>query len=67
MATLQNPPERHIQNTHPYALFKQSNQKLINPPNSIHKEIYDFIEEQNQNINLDTLRNKFLFLPEKTT
>ncbi len=65
MATLQNPPERHIQNTHPYTLFTQTNQKLINPPNSIHKEIYEFIETQNQNINLETLTNKFPFLPEK--
>ena len=65
LATLQNPPERHIQNTHPYTLFTQSNQKLINPQNSIHKELYEFIEEQNQNINLETLTNKFPYLPEK--
>ena len=62
MTKLQNPPERHIQNTHPYTLFIQINQKLIKPPNSIHKKIYKFIEENNQNINLVTLKDKFPFI-----
>ena len=65
MTLIQNPPERHIQNTHPYALFTQTNQNLTRLPNSIHKEIYNFIEVNNQNINLDTLTNKFSVLPHK--
>ena len=46
MTLLQNPPERHILNTHLYTLFTQSNQNLIKPPNSIHKEIYIFIKRE---------------------
>ena len=61
---LQNPPERHIRTIHPYTLFKQENQNLINPPKSIHKEIYNYIEENKHNINLNTLTNKFPYLPE---
>ena len=64
MTLLQNPPERHIHITHPYTLFTQTNQNLINPPNSIHKEIYNFIEKNNQSNNLDILTNKFPFLPD---
>ena len=59
MTLIQNPPEEHIQNTHPYTLSTQTNQNLTKLPNSIHKEIDNFIEVNNQNINLDTLTNKF--------
>ena len=55
---------RHILNTHLYTIFTQSNQNLIKQPNSIHKEIYNFVKENSQNINLNTLTNKFPFLPE---
>ena len=41
---LQNPPERHIQKIHPYTEFITTNQSLINPPNTIHKHLYNFIK-----------------------
>ena len=65
MTKLHNPPERHIQNTHPYTLFTQTNQQLINPPDSINNEIYNFIEENKQNINLNIMKEKFPFLPDQ--
>jgi hypothetical protein len=45
MASLQNLPKRHIITTHPYTQFVQTNQNIINPPNNIHKEIYNFIKQ----------------------
>jgi len=48
IALLQNPPERHITTLHPYRQFKNTNQKIIEPPNFIHKEIYDFIKQTNE-------------------
>ena len=51
MALLQNPPERHILTTHPYTQFIQTNQNIINPPATIHKDIYNFIK-QNEPLNI---------------
>ena len=63
MAILQNQPERHIPITHPYIEFTNKNQNLINPPNTIHKEVYNFIHHHNESITLQTMINKFPFLP----
>ena len=52
IALLQNPPERHIQKTHPYTKFITTNQSLINPPNTIHKHLYDFIKLNDNSPNL---------------
>ena len=62
MTTLPNPPERHILTPHPYTQFKNTNSNLINPPNTIHNELYNYVR-QNEHINLQTLTNKFPFLP----
>ena len=43
MNTLNNPPERYIATLHPYTKFIQDNQSIINPPNTIHKEVYNYI------------------------
>ena len=65
MTILQNPPERHITNTHPYTKFLQTNQDIINPPNTIHKELYTFIKQSNEPLTIQLMTDKFLFLPEK--
>jgi hypothetical protein len=52
MASLQNPPERHITSTHPYTQFMQTNQNIVNPPNTIHKELYTFIQESNESLTI---------------
>jgi hypothetical protein len=65
MASLQNPPERHITSTHPYTHFLQTNQNIINPPNTIHKELYTFIQQSNRPLTLQMLTDKFPFLPAK--
>ena len=57
-----NPPKRHILTPHPYTQFKNTNFNIINPPNTIHKELYNFVQ-QNGHINLQTLIDKFPFLP----
>jgi hypothetical protein len=64
MALLQNPPERHILTTHPYTQFIQTNQNIINPPYTIHKDIYNFVK-QNEPTNIQIMKNKFPFLPDK--
>jgi hypothetical protein len=64
MTLLQNPPERHILKPHPYTEFINTNQILIRPPNTIHKQLYDFIKQNNNPPNLQLLTNKFPFLPE---
>ena len=65
MASLQNPPERHIITTHPYTKFIQTNQNIINPPNTIHKKIYNFIKQNNEPLKIQIMTNKFPFLPKK--
>ena len=63
MSTLPNPPERHIHIEHPYTQFITNNQKIINPPSSIHKELYDFIHQTQNAPSIQTLKLKFPFLP----
>ena len=63
MATLPNPPERHIITTHPYTQFLQTNQDIINPPNTIHNELYNFIKESNEISTIQLMINKFPYLP----
>ena len=62
MATLRNPLERHILTPHPYTQFINTNSNIINLPNTIHKELYKFVQ-QNEHISLQTLIDKFPFLP----
>ena len=52
MALLQNPHERHITIPHPYTQFTQANQGIINPTNTIHKEINNFIKQNNETLNI---------------
>jgi len=49
---------------HPYTQFKNLNQKIIEPFNSIYKEIYNFIKQTNKPLTLQTLFNKFPYLPD---
>ena len=63
MSTLQNPPERYIATPHPYIQFINRHQNIIKPPNTIHKEIYNFIVQQNEPITLQTMSNQFPYLP----
>ena len=65
MASLPNPPERHIVTTHPYTQFLQTNQDIIKPPNTIHKELYKIIKQSTEPLNIQLMTNKFPFLPEK--
>ena len=65
MTSLQNPPERHILTTHPYTQFLQTNQNIINPPNTIHKELYDYIKQSNTPPTIQTMSDKFPFLPKQ--
>ena len=62
MNNLNNPPERHIATLHPYTKFIQDNQSLINPPNTIHKEVYNYIHLTRESLSLQKLNNKFSFL-----
>ena len=43
--TLRNPPERRINTIHPYTQLIQNNQTIINPPTTIHTNIYKFIHQ----------------------
>ena len=65
LSNLYNPPERHIQTTHPYTKFINTNQDLIFPKNSIHNELYTFIHNQNTPPTSITLQREFPFLPIK--
>ena len=65
MALLQNPPERHILTMHPYSQSLQTNQYLISPPNTIHKELYNFIKQSNIPLTIQIITHKFPFLPRK--
>ena len=62
MTTLQNPFERHINTPHPYTQFTNNYDKIINPTNTMHNKIYDFIH---QTPNIHTLTEKFPFLSNK--
>ena len=63
MSTLRNPPERHIDTLHPYTEFINNHKKIINPSATIHKEIFDFIHQETIPINIQTLTEKYPFLP----
>ena len=63
MSTLRNPPERHINTIHPYTEFTNNYRKMIKPPTTMHKEIYDFIHQETIPISIHTLTEKFPFLP----
>ena len=65
LATLGNPPERHILTQHPYTNFVENNQDIIYHINSIHTELYEFIHNQEAPPTPSTLQRKFPFLPEK--
>jgi exonuclease III len=65
LANLSNPPERHILTQHPYTIFVENNQDIIDPKNTIHTELYKFIHHQETPPTLITLQRKFPFLPEK--
>ena len=63
MTTLRNPIERHINILHPYTKFTNNHKKLLNPPTTIHKEIFDFIHQETVPTTIHTLTEKFPFLP----
>lgn len=65
MILLQNPLERQIITTHPHTQFIQTSQNIINPPNIVDKEIYNFIKQNNEPLIIQIMTNKFSFLPEK--
>ena len=65
MTTLRNPPERHIYTLHLYTEFINNHKKLINPPTTIHKEIFDFIHQETIPAIIQTLTQKFPFLPNR--
>jgi hypothetical protein len=63
LANLTNPPERHIHTLHPYTKFIESHQDIIEPPNSIHKDLYTFIHSHETPPTLTVIQRKFSFLP----
>ena len=65
MTTLRNPPKRHIRTLHPYTKFINNHKKLINSPTTIHKEIFDFIHQESIPATIQTLTQKFPFLPNR--
>ena len=65
LANLNNPPERHILTQHPYTTFVENNQDIINPKNSIHTVLYEFIHNQDIPTTPIAIQRKFPFLPEK--
>ena len=65
MTTLRNPPERHIHTLHPYTKFINDHKKLINPPTDIHNEIFDFIHLEPTSTTIQTVTQKFPFLPNR--
>ena len=62
MTTLRNPLERHINSPYPYIQFTYKYDKTINSTNTIHNEIYDFIHQTQEPIDINTLREQFPFL-----
>ena len=65
MSTLRNPPEGHINKLHLYTKFTNNHKRMINPPTTIHKEIFDFIHQETISTTIHTLREKFPFLPNR--
>ena len=63
MSTLRNPPKRHINTLHPYTKFINNHKKMLNPPTTMHKEIFDFIHQETIPTTIHTLTKKFLFFP----
>ena len=63
MTTLQNRPERYISTPHPFTKFTLNYDKKINPTNTMHNEIYDFIHQTSESIDTYILTQKFSFLP----
>ena len=62
LATIRNPPKRHILTPHPYTQIINTNVNIINAPNTIHIELYNFVQ-QNEQIIIQKLIDKFPFLP----
>jgi len=65
MTELQNPPERHIMTPHPYTQFIKINHNIAQPRNTIHKELYQFINQNDNTPNLQEMVTNFPYLPEK--
>ena len=65
MTTLSNPPERHIETTHPYTQFLNNYQDIITPTNTIHNKLYDYIHINSNTINIQNLSEAFPYLPNK--
>ena len=63
MTTLQNPHKRHISTPHPFIQFTLNNDKTINPTDTMHNEIYDFIHQTSEPIDIHILTQKFPFPP----
>ena len=63
MSTLRNSPKRHINTLHPYTKFINNHKKMLNPPTTMHKEIFDFIHQETIPKTIHTLTEKFPFLP----
>ena len=61
MSTLRNPPKRHINMLHPYTKFINNHKKMINPPTTMHKEIFDFIHQETIPTTIHTLTENSLF------
>jgi exonuclease III len=57
------PPEIHLTIPHPFDLFQQANEDLMYPSNTIHMQLYDFIHQHPEPLSLNTMQNKFPFLP----
>ncbi|HYP43288.1 MAG TPA: endonuclease/exonuclease/phosphatase family protein [Candidatus Nitrosocosmicus sp.] len=63
MLLLSNPPERHISTQHPYTQFITENTTLLNPSTTIHKEIYEYIHNTQESPDIQTIQQKFPYLP----
>ena len=63
MSTLRNPSKRHINTLHPYTKFINNHKKMINPPTTIHNELFNFIHQEIVPTTIHTLTEKFSFLP----
>jgi hypothetical protein len=63
LSQLPIPPETHLTIPHPFDLFQQANEDLMNPSNTIHMQLYDFIDQHPEPLSLNNMQNKFPFLP----
>jgi exonuclease III/uncharacterized phage-associated protein len=50
--------------THPYNQFLKDNQELISLPTTIHHKLYAYITQNNFQVNLETTKTNFPFLPD---